>query len=87
MGKSFKLKRAIRNAAGTEDIKSVKIKDEKDMTAFDFYSMPVSADGTMLVGDTSETIANLFTLTSEQVASLHPKDYFVFMGECGSFLQ
>ena len=83
----IKLKRPIRNAADTDDIKSVKIKDEKDMSAFDFYAMPVMTDGKMLVGDAAETIANLFSLTSEQVASLHPRDYFVLMGEVSSFLE
>ena len=85
--KKFKLKRAIRNPADTEDIMEVSIKDEKDISASDFYEVSFSPDGSSHLGATAETVANLTGLTSGQVASLHIKDYIKLSAEVGKFIE
>jgi len=87
MSKKIKLSRSIRNVADTEDIKEISIKDDKDVSACDFYEMEVSTDGKMNIGSMAGVIANLTGLTDEQVASLKPKDYMEVMGEASSFLE
>ena len=87
MAKKFKLKRLIRNAADTEDITEVTVKDEKDVSASDFYDMEVSTDGKMKMGSMSVVIANLTGLTESQVAELHIKDYMILTEEVSSFLE
>jgi len=86
MGKVFKLRRPIANAAGTGTIDEVTMKDEKDINAMDFYDVSFSVGGSTL-GAMADTVANLFSLTSTQVATLHPKDFILFSGECSSFLE
>ena len=85
--KKFKLKRPIENVTGDSEIKEVTLKDEKNISASDFYDVSFNADGSSSLGSMAETIANLFTLTSSQVASLHPKDYIVLSGEVSYFLE
>lgn len=86
MGKKFDLKRPIRNAADTEDVTEVTVKDEKDISACDFYDVSFSADGSSNLGSMASTIANLTGLTESQVASLHVKDYIVLSGEVGLYI-
>lgn len=80
------LKRPIQNAAGDGEITEVKMKEEKDIDASDFFGMTFSSDGTSNLGAMADTIANLCGLTSDQVASLHPKDYIFLSGEAGKLL-
>ncbi len=81
------LKRAIRNAADTEDVNEVSIKDEKDISASDFYDVSFNPDGSSNLGAMADTIANLTGLTSWQVASLHVKDYIKLSSEVGKFIE
>ena len=87
MGKKFTLKREIENAAGTDKVTEVTIKDEKDISACDFYDVSFKADGTSNIGSMATTIANLTGLTTSQVASLHVKDYIVLSAEVGNFIE
>lgn len=83
----IKLSRPIRNAADTENIEEITIKDEKDVSASDFYNLEISTDGKMNLGTMAGVVADLTGLTDEQVASLKPKDYMAIMGEVTSFLE
>lgn len=87
MGKIFKLQRPIRNAADTEDIDKITMKDEKDISACDFYGVSFGQDGKTQLGLMAETIANLCGITESQVASLHIKDYLKISGEVSNFLE
>lgn len=87
MGEKFKLKRPIQNAAQDGEIEEVVCKDEKDISASDFYNVTFNADGSTQLGSMADTIANLFGLTSDQVALLHIKDYIVLSGEVGKYLE
>jgi len=86
MATKFKLKRPIKDAAGTSDITELKIKDESDMSASDFYDVIISSNGEMRLGDMAGTIANITGITEEQVASLHPSDFIMLSGEVGKYL-
>lgn len=83
----FKLTRAIISADGAHDVNEVNIKDSKDVTAYDFFGMKISADGTSGLGAMADPIANLTGLTEEQVASLSPKDFLTLSAEVGKFLE
>lgn len=83
----YTLKRPIPNATDDGEITEVNIKDEKDISASDFYGMTFSNDGTSNLGAMADTIANLCGLTSDQVASLHPKDYIYLSGEAGKLFE
>ena len=83
----IKLTRPIRNAADTDDINEITIKDENDVSASDFYNLEISTDGKMNLGSMAGVVADLTGLTDEQVASLKPKDYMLIMGEVTSFLE
>jgi len=87
MSEKFKLKRSIQNAAGTEEINEVSIKDEKDISASDFYDVSFNPDGSSNLGAMADTIANLTGLTNEQVASLHVKDYIKLSAEVGKYIE
>ena len=87
MSTKFKLKRHIRNAADTDDVTEVKVKDEKDISASDFYDVSFNPDGSSNLGAMAETIANLTGLTSSQVASLHVKDYIKLSAEVGKYIE
>lgn len=87
MSKKFKLQRPIKNAAETGEINEVSIKDEKDISASDFYDVSFSPDGSSNLGAMAETIANLTGLTSGQVASLHIKDYVKVSAEVGKYIE
>ena len=84
--KKFKLKRPIENVTGDGQIKEVTLKDEKNISAADFYDVSFNPDGSSTLGASAGTIANLFGLTDAQVASLHPKDYVTLNIEISSFL-
>ena len=86
MSKKFKLQRPIQNAAETGEINEVSIKDEKDISASDFYDVSFSPDGSSNLGAMAETIANLTGLTSGQVAALHVKDYVKLSAELGKYI-
>ena len=62
------------------------MKEEKDMTASDFYDVAFSADGTVKLGDMESAICNLYGLTSSQVASMHVKDYLSLSQEVGKHI-
>jgi len=83
---TVKLKRPIKDAAGTGELKELKIKDESEMSASDFYDVTFSATGEMRLGDMAGTIANITGITEEQVASLHPSDFIMLSGEVGKYL-
>ncbi len=83
MAKVFKLKRPIQNITKDSEITEVKMKDEKDVSASDFYGIAPSGD----LGAMANTVANIFGLTSEQVASLHPSDYIKMTAEISGFLE
>ena len=85
--KKFKLKRPIPNAKGDGELTEVAFKDEKDVSASDFYEVSFSADGSSQLGAMAATIANLAGLTDEQVALLHPKDYIAMSAEVSGFLE
>jgi len=87
MAQKFKLKRPIQNAAENGELEEVICKDEKDISASDFYDVSFNADGSSQLGSMADTIANLFGLTSGQVASLHIKDYITLSGEVGKYLE
>ena len=87
MGEKFKLKRPIQNAAQDGEVNEVTCKDEKDISASDFYDVSFNADGSTQLGSMADTIANLFGLTSNQVALLHIKDYITLSGEVGKYLE
>ena len=84
---TIKLKRPIKDAAGTGEVSELKIKDESEMSASDFYDVVISSSGEMRLGDMAGTIANLTGITEEQVASLHPSDYIKLSGEVGKYLE
>jgi len=86
MSKKIKLSRSIRNASDSEDIEFVTIKDESEISAFDFFDVTFSADGSTKLGSMAETIANLTGLTYEQVGSLHIKDYTLLSAEVGKYI-
>ncbi len=85
--KEFKLKRPIPNAKGDGELTKVTFKDEKDVSASDFYEVSFSADGSSQLGSVAGTIANLAGLTDEQVALLHPRDYIAMSAEVSGFLE
>ena len=85
--KQIKLIREIDNAAGTDKISEVNLKEEAEMNAADFYDITMSADGKMELGNFAAAIANLTGLTSSQVASMHPKDFMMLCGEVGKYIQ
>lgn len=85
--KKIKLKRPISNITGDGEINEVTIKDEKDVSASDFYDMEMSADGKTNLGSMSGVVANLLGLTESQVAEMKPSDYIKIMGEISSFLE
>lgn len=86
MSKKIKLIRSIRNAADTDDVKEISMKDETEMSASDFYDVVLSSDGKIALGDMESAICNLCGLTSEQVASMSPKDYIMLSGEVGKYI-
>lgn len=86
MSEKIKLQRSIPNAAETGDIDEVEIKDEKDISASDFYDVSFNPDGSSNLGAMAETIANLTGLTSGQVAALHVKDYIKLSAEVGKYI-
>ena len=86
LGKKIKLQRPIQNAAETGEINEVEIKDEKDISASDFYDVSFSPDGSSNLGAMADTIANLTGLTSGQVAALHVKDYIKLSAEVGKYI-
>ncbi len=82
----FKLTRPLENASGDGDISEVTRKEDKDVSASDFYSVTIAQDGTSSLGSMADAISNIYGLTSSQVASLHPKDFILMSGECSTFL-
>lgn len=87
MGQKFKLKRPIKDASGEKDIDTVEMKDEKDISASDFYSFEIRTDGKTELGGMADPISNLFGLTDEQVASLDIKDFVALSAEVGKFIE
>lgn len=87
MSEKIKLKRPIQNAAGTGEITEVTVKDEREMTASDFYEVSFSPDGSSNLGAMAETIANLTGLTRSQVASLHISDYIKLSTVVGKHIE
>lgn len=83
MAKKFKLKRPIQNIAKDAEVTEVTMKEEKDVCASDFYGISPTGN----IGAMADTVANMFGLSSAQVASLHPKDYIMLSGELASFLE
>ena len=75
MGERMRLSRPIEDAAGSGEIIEITIKDEKDVSAIDFYGISFGADGKSELGSLAGTIANLTGLTDNQVALLSVKDY------------
>jgi len=85
--KKFKLKRPIEDASGKGELTEIEIKDEKDISASDFYDVSFNADGSSKLGAMADTIANLCGLTDSQVASLHVKDYVAISAEVGKYIE
>lgn len=85
-GKKIKLIRPILHVDGKTELKEVTVKSEDEMSASDFYDVQFSADGTVKLGDMSSAVANLCGLTSAQVRSMHPTDYFSLSGEVGKYI-
>lgn len=83
MAKKFKLKRPIQNIAKDAEVTEVTMKDDKDICAADFYGISPTGN----IGAMADTVANMFNLTNEQVASLHPSDYIKLSGELAGFLE
>lgn len=84
--KKIILIRTIRNAADTEDVKEINMKEEAEMTASDFYDVSMSTNDKVEIGSFEPAICNLCGLTSSQVASMHPKDYMMLSAEVGKYL-
>lgn len=87
MSNKIKLKRPIKSIKDDSEISEVTIKDEKEITAYDIYSVTFKQDGTTELGSYAGAIASLCNLTESEVASLHPKDYITLSGEVGKFLE
>ena len=85
--KDFELTRAIKDPAGENEITTVKLKEEADVNAADFYGVSFGADGNITLGGMADAVANITSLTSSQVASMHPKDYIELSGEVGKYIQ
>lgn len=84
--KKIKLIRPIKDAKGENDITEISIKDEKDITAYDYMNYKISNDGTTELGAMVGSICNLCGLTEEQVLSMAPKDYMHIYAEVGKHL-
>jgi hypothetical protein len=87
MGNRFKLQRPIRNAADTEDINEVTMKDEDSVSASDFYNIEIPTGDEIRFGQMASLIGDLCGLTDSQVASLHIKDYLKLNEVAASFLE
>lgn len=85
--REIKLRRSINSAREDATIDTIKIKDNEDFSAADFYEMKVSSDGTMKLGDMAGTAATIAGLTERQVADLHPKDFMELVSIAGKFLE
>jgi len=87
--KDFKLKRSIFDTQENE-IKVLKIKDEDEVSAVDFFDMTVDVDELGNVknsmGSMVEPIANICGITTSQVKSLHPSDYIKLSAVVGKYL-
>ena len=84
--KKIVLTRSIKNAAGTEDILEINMKEESEMNAYDFYDVEFGADGKVALGAMAPAIANLCNLTSEQVSNLHIKDFMSLSADVGKYI-
>ncbi len=82
----FKLKRPIKDAMGKNDISEVSIKSEDELTAYDFYNVSFGSNGDVKIGAMAEAIANVCSLTSEQVALMHPRDYLGLSEIVGKYI-
>jgi len=84
--KEIQLTRPIKNLTGDGELTSIKMKDESEMDAYDFYDVCFGSDGKVSIGAMSPAIANLCNLTSEQVASLHIKDFMKLSADLGKYI-
>lgn len=85
--KEFELCKPIPNALGDGEITKITLKDEKDISASDFYDVSFGADGSAKLGSMAPAIANLAGITESQVASLNIKDYIKLSTEVSGFLE
>lgn len=85
--KEITLIRPIKDAAGEAELKTIKAKEENELTAYDFYDVEFDASGKMKLGNMASAIANVCNLTEGQVASMHPKDFIMLSAEVGKFIE
>ena len=85
--KKIKLIRAIKDAAGIEDINEINIKEENEITAYDLYDVEFDSGGKIKFGTMAPAIANMCNLTEAQVASMSPKDFAQLSAEVGKYIE